>query len=235
MGNKKSGLKKGASVERNEKANYNSKHAAEIAEYNYKFINRLKIARETQGMTQAEAAKKLDISLATYRKYEQASGNRTDTAHYIATLAKTFNVSADYLVGIKNTPHPEYDEVIKTTGLNDKSINQLQTLLSQDGDRIYHGYLDFINCFLGNGVCTSLFFEGLLPILRELSDSIYGDYKSERLSNIASAQLADYIYDYITKVVVPTFSQLYNTGEYMFPDVEQYLTDTTVKSKKKKG
>lgn len=234
MGNNQRGLKKGTIVERNEKSYYNAKHSEEIAEYNTKFVERLKIARESQNMTQAEAAEKLNISLATYRKYEQINGNRTDTAHYIATLANLFNVSADYLIGICDTPHPEYNEVIKTTGLNDKSIEQLQALHLLDADTICHGYLDFINCFLGNEVCTSLFFEGLLPIIRELNNAENGEYRSERLTNIVSTQLVDYLYNYITKVVVPTYAQLYNTGSYTPSDVEQYLTDNAVTSKKKK-
>ena len=182
--------------ERNAKAYYNAKHSEEIDKYNHIFIERLKAARKAQNMTQEEAAKKLDISLATYRKYEQEDGNRTDTAYFITTLTNTFNVSADYLIGKWDKPHPEYTDVIKTTGLNDKSIQQLQKLHALDGDKIYQGYLDFVNCFLGNEACTSLFFEGLLPILRELNESIYGDIKSNRLTNIASANLADYIYNF---------------------------------------
>lgn len=211
--------------ERNAKADYNARHSEDIANYHLTFTERLKTAREAQNLTQKEAAEKLDISLPTYRKYEQTSGNRNDIPYFMRTLTDTFDVSADYLIGKSETPHPEYDDVIKTLGLNDESLQQLQKLHVLDGAEISQGYLDFINCFLGNKACTSLFFEGLAPLLRDLSE-VHGT--SERMTNILSTQLADYLYDYITKVVVPTYTQLYWTGEYTPANVEQYLADNTV-------
>lgn len=221
--------------ERNAKADYNAKHSAAIEKYNYIFIERLKTAREAKKLTQSETAKKLDISLPTYRKYEQISGNRNDIAFFIRSLCDTFDVSADYLIGKSETPHPEYDDVIKSTGLNDKAIHQLQTFHALDGGERYQGYLDFINCFLGNENCTTLFFDGLLPILRNLNDAMNGHSPSERMTNMLSTQLADHLYDYITKVVVPTYLQKYNTGKYTPADVNQYLTDNAVTDKKKRG
>lgn len=232
MGDNK-GIKKDNTRKRNAKADYNARHSEEIEQCNRIFIERLKSAREAKQLTQKETAEKLDISLATYRKYEQETGNRSDISYFIGTLANTLDVSADYLIGKSNTPHPEYDDVIKTTGLNDKSIQQLQKLHALDGDEIHQGYIDFINCFLGNEECTSIFFEGLLPILRNLNDAISGDYPSERMKNLASTELADHLYDYITKVVVPTYSQKYKTGEYTPADVDQYLTSNTMSPKKK--
>lgn len=227
-------FKKNNAEKRTAKAYYNAKHSEEIEKYNHIFTKRLKTARKKQNITQEKMAKKLDVSLATYRKYEQEGGNRTDTPYYLATLVNTLHVSADYLIGKSDTPHPEYNDIIKNTGLNEKSILQLQKLHALDGGEIYQGYLDFVNCFLGNESCTSIFFEGLLPILRELNEAMYGNYKSDRLTNIASANLADFVYNYITKVVVPTYSQLYNTGEYTPADVKQYLTDNAVTNKKKR-
>ena len=217
---------------RNPKSNYNATHSEDIQKYNLIFTERLQTARESKNMTQDQAANKLDISKASYRKYEQVSGNRVDVPYYMRTLVDTFDVSADYLIGKSDTPHPEYNDVIKTLGLNEKSIQQLQQLHALDGAEISQGYLDFINCFLGNESCTGLFFEGLTPILRELGEA---QRISERITNIASAHLADYLYNYITKVVVPTYLQLYQTGEYTPADVKQYLTDNAVLTNKKRG
>lgn len=228
-------IKKDNDRERNAKAVYNARHSLEIEKYNLIFTERLKTARELQKLTQAETAKKLDISLPTYRKYEQVSGNRNDIAYFIRSLCDTLDVSADYLIGKFETPHPEYDDVIKSTGLNAKAIHQLQTFHSLDGGERYQGYLDFINCFLGNEACTALFFDGLLPLLRDLNDAMNGYPPSERMANMLSAQLVDHLYDYLTKVVIPTYLQKYNTGEYTLADVNQYLTDNTVADKKKRG
>lgn len=217
---------------RNAKADYNARHSTEIDEYHQIFTERLKNARETQNLTQKDVAEKLDISLPTYQKYEQGSGNRKDIPHFIGTLSKTLCVSADYLIGRSQTPHPEYDNVVKTLGLNEKAIQQLQQLHTLDGAEISQGYMDFINCFLGNDACTSLFFESLAPLLRKLSNA---QVTSEHITNILSTQLVDLLYNYITKVVVPTYAQLYCTGEYTPADVEQYLTDNNVSIKKERG
>jgi transcriptional regulator with XRE-family HTH domain len=227
-------LKKDNTRKRNAKSNYNARHSEEIADYNITFTERLKTAREAQKLTQTEAAEKLDISVATYKKYEQVSGNRNDIAYFIGTLANTFDVSADYLIGKSDTPHPEYNDVIKTTGLNEKSIHQLQQLYKQDGAEISQGYLDFINCFLGNDKCTALFFQKLMPLLRNLDESMNGEYPSTRMTSALSVLLTDCIFDYLTKVVIPTYGQLYNTGKYDTPDTERYLTDEAVFNRKRK-
>lgn len=234
MGDEKK-IEKDNRRERNTKAYYNAKHSNEIAEYNYTFTENLKTAREAQNLTQKEAAEALDISLATYRKYEQVSGNRSDAAYFIGTLANTFDVSADYLIGKSKTFHPEYDDVIKTTGLNEKSIHKLHELYALDGAEVSQGYLDFINCFLGNGDCTSIFFQKLMPLLRNLDEAMNGDYPSERMTSILSVELSDCIFDYLAKVVIPTYGKLYSTGDYVTADVEKYMTDNAVTAKKKRG
>jgi len=213
------------------KANYNALHSLEIEKYHCIFTERLKTARESMNLTQAEAAKKLGVSLPAYRKYEQLGGNRIDMPYFIQTLVDAFGVSADYLIGKAEQPHPEYEEVIKTTGLNAEAIRQLQELHAQDGADNNPGYLAFINCFLGNKECTGLFFQGLVPLLRDLDDA---SGKSERMTNMISVHLADYIYDYIVKVVVPTYAQLYWDGTYAPASVEQYLTDSSASSKKER-
>lgn len=221
--------------ERNAKAYYNAKHSEEITNCNYTFIENLKTAREARNLTQKEAAKELGISLATYRKYEQVSGNRGDVAYFIRTLADTFDVSADYLIGNSKTFHPEYNDIIKTTGLNEKSIHQLQKLYALDGAEVSQGYLDFVNCFLGNGECTAIFFQKLMPLLRTLDESMNGDYPSERMTSMLSVQLSDCIFDYLVKVVIPTYVQLYNTDNYIPADAEQYMTDNAVSKKREEG
>lgn len=228
MGNNKE-LEKDNTRKRNEKAYYNAKHSEEIDKCRHTFTEHLKEARKAKNLTQEEVAKKLDISPSTYRKYEQKSGNRTDTAYFIKSLVDTFEVSADYLIGKSNTPHPEYDDVIKKTGLNDKAIQQLQKFYALDGSETSQGYLDFINCFLGNDECTSLFFQLIAPLLRNLNEAMS---TSERMTTVLSTQLADYLYDYITKVVVPTYVQLYWTGEYTPVDVEKYMPDKAVTNQK---
>ena len=90
----------------------------EIVEYrNYLFINenlfmedkimlgeRLQYLRLEKGMTQKELSKVFKVSLKTIQFYEQ---NRTIPDIYlVAEMAKFFNVSCDYILGVVNTPIP---------------------------------------------------------------------------------------------------------------------------------
>ncbi len=208
--------------QRNEKANYNARHALEIEEYHDTFTKRLKEARKAKNLTQEEVAEILDISLATYRKYEQGTGNRRDVPHFICSLAKIFNVSADYLIGKEDKPHPEYNDVVKTLGLNEKSIQQLQKINTLDDNETKQNHIDFINCFLGNEMCTDLFFQTLHPKLIELNR--YIECNSYRDIKNAESDLTYCIKKYITKVVLPTYIQLYCTGKYTSPSVMDYST-----------
>lgn len=224
--------KKDREISTSNAAYYNTRHSKEIEDYNNTFIKHLKTAREAKGYTQEKAAKKLDCSLVTYRKIEQGI-NRKDTAFFLNSLAKAFGVSADYLVGLSDNPHPEYDEVIASTGLNERALKKLQELHRLDGaGGKYDGYMDFVNCFLGNESCTGMFFQALMPILRELYDSMCGEHPSNSMADIITAKLADCVMDYFKKVVVPTYGQQYYNGNYDSADALQYLTDDAVLRKK---
>lgn len=58
---------------------------------------RLKNLREDQGLTQREMANKLKASNATVHNYE--IGKRVPTLEYLSTVAKTFNVSFEWITG----------------------------------------------------------------------------------------------------------------------------------------
>lgn len=59
---------------------------------------RIREARMLRGLTQPEMAKRLDLSLRTYQKYEEGSRNpQLDSLVLIATI---LNVTTDWLLGI---------------------------------------------------------------------------------------------------------------------------------------
>ena len=69
---------------------------------------RLQYLRLEKGMTQKELSKVFKVSLKTIQFYEQ---NRTIPDIYlVAEMAKFFNVSCDYILGVVNTPIP-LDEI----------------------------------------------------------------------------------------------------------------------------
>lgn len=65
-------------------------------------MNRLRDLREDRDLKQADIARVLNISQQYYQCYESGK-NEIPTRHLI-TLAKFYNVSIDYIVGITDTP-----------------------------------------------------------------------------------------------------------------------------------
>ena len=59
---------------------------------------RMRALRKSAGLSQAAAAEKLNIALTTYTRYEY--GQREPNATTIAAMAKLYQVSADYLLGL---------------------------------------------------------------------------------------------------------------------------------------
>jgi transcriptional regulator with XRE-family HTH domain len=196
------------------------------------FGDHLSLARISKGYTQASFSTEIGMELNTYRKYEQGV-YRVEDPFFINFLAQKLDVSADYLVGISENTHPDYDEVIKKTGLSPDSISMLQNMHNSDDseDSLTHnGYLDFINCFLGNQNSTELFFHGLLPQIRELSE-LLTDNSSLRLEHMLETEITDYIYEYLIKVVVPSFKEQYATGHFNPIDSAAYVQVPTKKEK----
>ena len=62
-----------------------------------KLAERMKTLRLKRGLKQDEAAKKLDISMSAYCRYEH--GEREPNASVLWRMADFFGVSIDYLVG----------------------------------------------------------------------------------------------------------------------------------------
>ena len=61
---------------------------------------RIKELRLERGLTQAEVAKEIDTSQRNIGRWE--NGENEPAANYIAELAKFFQVSADYLLGLED-------------------------------------------------------------------------------------------------------------------------------------
>ncbi len=65
---------------------------------------RLRDLREDRDLTQTDVAKLLNISQRTYSGYE--TGSRMIPYTLLVDLAKYYNTSVDYLVGLTNNPEP---------------------------------------------------------------------------------------------------------------------------------
>ena len=63
--------------------------------------SKLRFLREQKRLSQEECAKALHIDRTTYAKYE----NGGSIKRIAGQLAKFFNVTTDYLLGLSDTPH----------------------------------------------------------------------------------------------------------------------------------
>lgn len=61
---------------------------------------RMKMLRDQAGYSQAQLAKKLDVTRSSVNAWEM--GLSTPTTQYIVAMTKLFHVSADYLLGIES-------------------------------------------------------------------------------------------------------------------------------------
>lgn len=79
--------------------------------------DKIKILREKKGITQSELAANLGITRSAVNAWEM--GITVPSTQYVVELAKFFNVSADYLLGLSST------STISVNGLNEREIASL--------------------------------------------------------------------------------------------------------------
>ena len=71
----------------------------------------IKTLREDAGYSQAQLAKKLDVTHSSVNAWEM--GLSTPTTHYVVELAKIFHVSTDYILGLESQRHIVLDNYSK--------------------------------------------------------------------------------------------------------------------------
>ena len=85
------------------------------------FGNRLKTLRLRENMSQTQLAQKLDLTKSVISAYE--TGIRLPSYDVLIHIAKIFNVTTDYLLGVEK----KYE--IDLSGLTDAEINALLELI----------------------------------------------------------------------------------------------------------
>lgn len=68
--------------------------------------SRIRDLREDNDLTQASLAKMLKVGTTTYRRWE--TGEREIPLHIVIEIAKYYNVSIDYIVGLSKEPKPQW-------------------------------------------------------------------------------------------------------------------------------
>ena len=82
----------------------------------------IKTLREEAGYSQAQLAKKLDVTRSSVNAWEM--GISIPSTQYIVELAKLFKVSTDYLLGLDGSAS------VSVAGLTDKDIQLVHGLIS---------------------------------------------------------------------------------------------------------
>ena len=89
--------------------------------------DRIKALREARGWTQAELARRMNMTRNGINSWEQ--GLSMPSSPSLVDLARLFSVSTDYLLGVENY------SAVNVTGLNEEDV----ALLAQLADRLREG------------------------------------------------------------------------------------------------
>lgn len=118
----------------------------------FTFGQKLKKLRETRGFTQAELAEKIGVNPQTIYRYEKIDGVNISSAE-LSLLAKLFNVSTDYLLGIVCFPSLDSIEfkneclICRDKERIDKSVEYYWIWCNSDpkkGSPVWGGYTKWV-------------------------------------------------------------------------------------------
>lgn len=87
------------------------------------FGTRLEKIRKTKFSSKKEAAEAFKLTAAAYGMYER--GLREPPYSFLIAFCKMFDVSADYLLGLTDSPHPKNIDLFNTPGYSRDSIAAL--------------------------------------------------------------------------------------------------------------
>lgn len=127
------------------------------------FAQRLTELREKAGKKRQEVADDLGISRASLEYYEK--GKRKPDTDILFRIAKYFNTSADYLIGLSDVPTTDKDLkfVCEYTGLSNEAVENMQ---SHKNNAFYTTLLNFL---INNKVLLS-------TLNNYLFSSVYSEY-----------------------------------------------------------
>lgn len=106
-----------------------------------KLPNRLKILRNERAMRQEDVANEIGVTIKTYRTWEKdidkmKSGIKSSN---LIELARLYEVSTDYLLGLSDCRSVDNHYISQKTGLNDEGIYALEMIKLQDKNERENG------------------------------------------------------------------------------------------------
>lgn len=177
------------------------------------FGSRLRSAREAKGYTQQSVADMLGISKSTYSGYE--TGKREPDVFRIKALSEVLDISADTLVGTKQTPRAfelskkETDHITKYRGLDSHGQKMVDFVLNEEHERCTQPENPVIELVQEPKEIVDLY-EFLAPVSAgfgvDLSD-IDGAVQTKVISNVYTKQ-ADFILRVDGESMAPRFHHM---------------------------
>lgn len=173
-------------------------------------------------MTQAQLEEKLGISRTTISLYE--GGKRVPGALELKKIAEKCNVSADYLLGLREDPTTDRDVqfVSDYTGLSGDAIEKIHSLACLRNDSYQARYLETFGWFITE------FYDSFLDVLGHLRD-VAEDADKELLEYFSEEKDADTWSEYLQTTLeglqreLFVFSQLCNKIPRKLFDTEEML------------
>lgn len=185
---------------------------------------RLKQLRIKNGLKQQELANMFGLSSGTISFYE--SEQRKPDIDFIVAVAKYFDVSTDYLLGLTNAIDKENIDISKVTGLNDFSL----TILEQSLKETNNAAAEVIDTVICGG--DFLRFVNLINYKKEKKPTIDIDW-----SDICDKKLSD-IFDMDIEQRTTILNMLFpmnrfNACELRELEIEKYIDSIAKRLKEK--
>ena len=185
---------------------------------------RLKQLRIKNGLKQQELANMFGLSSGTISFYE--SEQRKPDIDFIVAVAKYFDVSTDYLLGLTNATDKENIDISKVTGLNDFSL----TILEQSLKETNNAAAEVIDTVICGG--DFLRFVNLINDKKEKKPTIDIDW-----SDICDKKLSD-IFDMDIEQRTTILNMLFpmnrfNACELRELEIEKYIDSIAIRLKEK--
>ena len=188
---------------------------------------RIRWLRTSRGMEQEELASKIGITRKTMNIYELEKNKKGIPTDIIIKIAKVFNVSTDYLLGLTDLESTDitYKKINKVIGLDDDAISILQ-----EYNTIYKGevLIPVLNFLIAQ--------EKLPPDETKYEDwcsktdnTEWKEKKKEQFQNVVKKHYEKAFEEWKNKNYIPIISMIEYFYNLKVKDEKIYMVDETIR------
>ena len=188
---------------------------------------RIKWLRTSRGMEQKELASEIGVTRKTINVYEGEKNKKGIPTDIIIKIAKVFNVTTDYLLGITDLESTDitYKKIHKVIGLTDDAISILQ-----EYNTIYEGQILI-------PVLNFLIEQEKLPLYEtkyenwsnKADNTKWDEKKKEQFQNIVNEHYEKAVKEWKNKNYIPIISMIEYFYNLKVKDEKIYMVDETIR------